>query len=243
MLLRLATHLFPAVVSVWALSCASSASADCVNLSCGPAGFYVTTCECVPFTSECKVDELRENLRWLHENNPKARGEILRAVNEFDADRIREAYKFGQAHNQAAAEVIDSCSSQEVIDAAYWFAEQHVRIQACVAPAPAQSATCPDAKENLRWAMMNSGVCAAGASHMILGGIASGHAPSIRRGFKYAQAHNDEVYDSIDFIGDELLIQLASEVVKAYNIQAPSGPPPDPDNPFRRNCGRRSGLE
>jgi len=181
-----------------------------------------------PRIAACDQSRVLENMRWFNRDAPnsshtaKVRGIILRRVNSLDADSIREAYKDGQRHNSSAARLIDDCDDQTVIDLAYKMAEE-VRIQRCGAPMPASSASCNSGYLNIRWALHDAGMCSNLARVYITAGLNTGYllhvrADLIRRGVKVAEGHAREVYDSVDYIGDALLVQLAEKVVKEHSI-------------------------
>jgi hypothetical protein len=80
-------------------------------------------------------------------------------------------------------------------------------------------------QENLRWAMVDSGPCAEFARAYIGRGVTGtdlltpARARRVRIGLKVAQGHRQEVFDSVDYIGDALLIRIAEAVYSKYGIE------------------------
>jgi hypothetical protein len=177
----------------------------------------------------CDEARVLENMRWFNRDAPNSRhtaavrGIFVRLVNSVEAEPLREAYKEGQRHNREAARLIDDCDDQTVINLAYQMAEE-VRVQRCEAQPPARSASCTDVYENIRWSLFDAGTCSnisrvylrrAMATDLLLYKAAD----LIRRGVKVAEGHRREVYDSVDYIGDALLVRIATKVLQDRSIE------------------------
>ncbi|MET4044976.1 hypothetical protein [Bradyrhizobium sp. RT6a] len=176
----------------------------------------------------CDEARLLENMRWFNRDAPNSRhtaavrGIFVRLVNAAEVDSLREAYKEGQRHNAEASRLIDDCDDQTVINLAYTMAEE-VRIQQCGGSPPARSASCADVYENIRWSLFEAGICSnltrvylrrAMGSDLLLHKAAD----VIRKGVKISEGHRREVYDSVDYIGDALLVRIAAKVMKDHSI-------------------------
>ncbi len=217
--------------------------------SVGLCGCYGESCscpdadtKCIKRETACPKDDLLKNFLWLHADagnsgrTAQATGQILRASSRRDAFGIRKGFKLGQEHRQDIAATIDSCSDQEVTQIAYTFAEA-VRIKSCGTPPPAKSATCADVRENIRWSLLEHSTCSPYAREYFKKALDEAEyiqirANWIRQGFKIAQAHNPEVSDSIDFVGDELLINITTELAKLHKISDLPGAVGGAGNPY-----------
>jgi hypothetical protein len=204
-----------------------------------------------PPVADCPVEgELAQNFRWLHDDSPQsvrsaaARKTILRAMSVTlmgDVGKIRAAYKEGQQHNQPAARLIDRCSDLKVRQIAQNFAETVVRIKSCGDPPPAQSATCPDMTENLRWSLVDSGSCAPYAREwlsraMKTSDLLKTRAEAVRRGLQAAQGHRPDIAASADFLADPLLVKLAEAVYQSTNAAGLDRREGNPQNPIARSA-------
>ncbi|MVT52521.1 hypothetical protein GPL17_18740 [Bradyrhizobium yuanmingense] len=175
----------------------------------------------------------------------RVRGKIVRIVNGLDTEGIREAYKEGQKHNSRAYDLIDACNDITVNSLAYRMAEE-VRLQACDRPSPARSASCSNATENIRWSLFDGGHCSGlSRSYMEFALDESlrlyEQADFARKAVKVAQGHRREVFDSIDYIGDRLLMQMVKAILADRSI---SGlPRVNIDESARRYCPGLSMME
>jgi hypothetical protein len=168
------------------------------------------------------------------------RKNILRASSitlESDVARIRQSYKRAQQHNPPAAALIDQCDDLHVRRIAYSFAENVVRLKSCGASAPAESATCADGVENLRWSVVEGKECAAFSRYyltqaMNTGQVAKVRAEYVRRAVMVAQGHDQEVADSVDFISDGLLIRIGEKVYREQGVANLEQRAPAVGNPF-----------
>ncbi len=176
------------------------------------------------FGYACKQSEALENVRWLFRDSQTdrhrafVRGIIIRAVSRHRVRLIRQGFNEGQKQNENARKSLELCDDHQVWLLAHQVSEEF-RLKSCSGAQPARSATCGDLKENLRWSMLDSGGCAKFARGEIIEGIDSletldVRADHIRQGVKVAESHNQEVWDSTDWIADELLVRIAIEVVK-----------------------------
>jgi hypothetical protein len=176
----------------------------------------------------CDEAKVLENMRWFNRDAPNnrhtaaVRGIFVRLVNAAEVASLREAYKEGQRHNVEASRLIDDCDDQTVINLAYTMAEE-VRIQQCGGSPPARSASCTDVYENIRWSLFEAGSCSNITRVYLRQAMRSDlmhykAADLIRKGVKVSEGHRREVYDSVDYIGDALLIRIAAKVVKDHSI-------------------------
>lgn len=188
----------------------------------------------------CDEEALGANLRWFNsdaaKNNQSAyvRGMILRFANLGSTETIRKYYKQGQQHDRSAYELIDQCADWQVLDQA-WLAAEAGRLQNCGDPSPANSADCTSGLENLRWSMLEAQSCSGYSRYFIRLGMKKEFlkekAQWIRNGVKVAQGHNLTVLDSVDYIGDRLLVSLAEKALTYVSAQL-SSKQPDYSNPF-----------
>ncbi|WFU26300.1 hypothetical protein QA649_08860 [Bradyrhizobium sp. CB1717] len=182
--------------------------------------------------SACDTKELLENFKWFHGDAPKnshtaeVRGILMRIANYDTATAIksmRAAYKEGQHHKATVAALVDYCDDESVRRTAYNFVEAG-RLQKCGDPAPALSATCMDIRENIRWALDDAETCFIYAHWYMKLALAEITMPLrergqlIREGFKIAQGHKQEVFDSIDYIGDALLVEMVRNYDKKSHL-------------------------
>jgi hypothetical protein len=222
-----------------------------------PADYYICKSKTTPAASTaapekqvCDLYALWENFKWFHRDalvnrhSAYVRGIITRQVNgliRINISAIRAAYKEGQKHNANASNVIESCDEEQVLNAAYNTVEE-IRLKTCGASQPAQSATCPDITENLRWAMLDSDICAIYSRAYIDRGVTGtdlltpARARRIRIGLKIAQGHREEVFDSVDYIGDVLLIRIATSVYEKYGVADLQSRYPANDDLAKRQC-------
>jgi hypothetical protein len=188
---------------------------------------------------------------WFHRDalvntqSAHVRVVIIRQINglpETRYDEIRAAYKEGQKHNADAYALIDDCDDQTVLDMSYKAAEE-IRLKTCERPPPARSATCIDLRNNIIFAIRDASSCSIFARAYINKGISDStlllwnQARKIRIGLKIAQGHRQEIFDSFDYIGDELLLTMAKslfEVERAGEMR--SGFPRASDESHKRVC-------
>jgi hypothetical protein len=81
----------------------------------------------------------------------------------------------------------------------------------------------PISLKNIRWALMEGGACSEYGRPHVRFGVTQVRpieelADEIRTGYKIAQGHKSEVFDSIDYIGDGLLIKIAKSVWGKYGV-------------------------
>lgn len=149
----------------------------------------------------------------------------MRIANEEDekaTDAMRAAFKEGQRHRPDIARLIDDCDNWTVREITYAFAEQG-RLKRCGDAPVAMSANCVDFRRNLSWSLFEAGICSSYAAYYISMGLPKGiplrtRASFIRQGFKMAQGHRQEVFDSIDYIGDLLLVRLVEQFLSENSI-------------------------
>lgn len=90
--------------------------------------------------------------------------------------------------------------------------------QSCGAPAPANSATCYDLRNNIDFSLYRGGQCSDFARFYVKVGIDAplltlrGRGHRLRVGLKIAQGHKQEVFDSFDYIGDKLLLTMTKSL-------------------------------
>jgi hypothetical protein len=101
---------------------------------------------------------------------------------------------------------------------------ESVRLKNCGEKAPAFSATCNDFSENIRWALIESASCGPFARQLVEMGVTADTEPLhvraewIRRGFEVAQGHNMPVARSSTFIADALILRIATNIYKTFNV-------------------------
>jgi hypothetical protein len=182
--------------------------------------------------ASCNPRELLKNFVWFHADAPNSahtaevRGILMRIANSdttIAIQRMREAYKEGQRHKPSVAALIDYCDNETVRRTTYNFAEIG-RLQKCGDSSLAISATCPDIRENLRWALDDAETCFIYA-HWFMKIAVDDSAMTLRErgeyirdGFKIAQGHKQEVFDSIDYIGDLLLVEMVRQYDKKSHL-------------------------
>ena len=218
---------------LFALSCHSEARADCpdgstptVEGKCFSSAIGTLgdrdddePMPPAPSGAACDAKELLENFKWFHDDAPKnahtseVRGIIMRVAGYDAADFIRDAYKEGQKHRPDVAGLIDACDDDTVNEIANEFAEMR-RVRKCGTSPPALSATCPDLLENLRWALLEAKSCSEYSRYYLrrsrsLTLTLRQRAQLVRESLKVAQGHKQEVFDSVDYIGDALLVDIA----------------------------------
>lgn len=190
--------------------------------------------EIIPTTKKCDEKEILANLLWFHRDAPKnahtaeVRGILMRIANEDETNAIaamRAAFKEGQHHRADIEDIEDGCDNETVRRLTHFFAESG-RLKNCGEAQPAKSANCADLKRNLYWALFSSGPCTKYAAYFIrfgyenVGDFLWRRAAQIRQGFKMAQGHNQEVFDSVDYIGDVLLINLVANFDEDYVLKS-----------------------
>ncbi|MBP0111060.1 hypothetical protein [Bradyrhizobium vignae] len=201
--------------------------------SCKRISDRVNGCYCsIVTTQQCSEAAVKENMRWIFDagsdqHRANVRGTLNRAVIARDVDSIRASYQEGQKHNPSASAMIDDCDDMALLNVAYSVAE-NFRLKSCSDSPPARSATCADLTNNLTWSLIDAADCAPYARDKIIEGLDSAaplevRAALIRQGLKIAQSHNQEVSDSIDWISNRLVVQIAEQVVKATNSRALAG--------------------
>jgi hypothetical protein len=197
-------------------------------------------------SATCNESEIFANMRWFHDDASRSsrsawvQGRILRASSVSQVGNvtaIKAAYKDGQQHNGGAASLIDQCDDLTVGTIAYKYAETVARLRTCGDPQPAASATCTDVAENIRWSLLDNRDCSVYARQFLSDAMQTDEykkvrAERVRRAVQVAEGHRPDIAKSVDFISDDLLLQIATKVYRDYQVDRLDRRPADPSNPF-----------